>query len=226
MFIKMLKEDIRTVGKKDPAARNLAEILICYPGMHAIWSHRFAHWMWRHHLFLISRFTSLVARFFTGVEIHPGAIIGRRLFIDHGAGVVIGETAEIGDDVLMYQGAVLGGTSLNKGKRHPTIGNNVVIGAGAIILGPVTIGQGSRIGSGSVVVKSVPPMSTVVGVPGRVITTAPLADQLEHGKLADPVAESIQFVLMEQERLSERLAQIEMNIKAASQEQSEVAART
>ncbi len=224
MCVKMLREDIQTVYKKDPAARNLIEILLCYPGMHAIWSHRFANWMWRHHLFLISRLVSLAACFFTGIEIHPGATIGRRFFIDHGTGVVIGETAEVGDDVLMYQGAVLGGTSLNKGKRHPTIGHNVVIGAGAIVLGPVTIGDGSRIGSGSVVVKPVPPMSTVVGVPGRVISSAPLADQLEHGKLVDPFAESIHFVLIEQERLSERLAQLEVNIQAISQGR-DVAAR-
>jgi serine O-acetyltransferase len=158
----------------------------------------------------LARFISHVSRFLTGIEIHPGAIIGRHFFIDHGIGVVIGETAEIGDNVLIYQGVVLGGTSLSKGKRHPTVGNNVVFGAGAVALGAITIGEGARIGSGSVVIKSVPPGATVVGVPGRVTedhTTESPA--LEHGQLPDPVAEAIRLVLREQDKLEERLHRLE-----------------
>ncbi len=209
-MFKSLKEDIQTVFAKDPAARNVPEVILCYPGLHALWFHRLAHFLWQHKLRLLARLISHTSRFLTGIEIHPGAKIGRRFFIDHGAGVVIGETAEIGDDVLLYQGAVLGGTTLKKGKRHPTIGNNVEIGTGAIALGAITIGDGTRIGSGSVVVKSVPPGSTVVGIPGRVTEEhrEPLVD-LEHGKLPDPVAEAIRIVLGEQEKLEGRLQKLE-----------------
>lgn len=209
-MFKTLREDIKTVFKKDPAARSVAEVIFCYPGLHALWLHRVANFLWRHHLRLLARLLSQFNRFLTGIEIHPGAVIGRRFFIDHGAGVVIGETAEIGDDVLLYQGAVLGGTSLKKGKRHPTLGNNVVIGAGAVTLGAITIGDGARIGSGSVVIKSVPPGATVVGIPGRVIDEhrKPLLD-LEHGRLPDPVAEAIRLVLSEQAKLEERLEKLE-----------------
>jgi serine O-acetyltransferase len=161
-------EDIKTVFAKDPAAKTVWEVVTCYPGLHAIWLHRISHFFWMHKLFFTARLTSHIARFLTGVEIHPGANIGRRLFIDHGMGVVIGETAEVGDDVLMYMGTVLGGTSLEKRKRHPTIEDNVVIGSGAIVLGPVTVGKGAKIGAGSVVVRSVPAGATVVGVPGRI----------------------------------------------------------
>ena len=169
-----------------------------------------ARFLWRHRLKFLARFCSHTSRFLTGIEIHPGAKIGRRFFIDHGAGVVIGETAEIGDDVLIYQGVVLGGTSLKKEKRHPTIGNNVVIGTGAVALGAITIGDGAKIGSGSVVIKSVPPGATVVGVPGRIVEDRhkPLLD-LEHGKLPDPVAEAIRLVLSEQGKLGERLKRLE-----------------
>ena len=210
-MFKALREDIRTVFAKDPAARSVLEVITCYPGLHALWSHRVANFLWRHKLRLLARLVSHVNRFFTTIEIHPGATIGRRFFIDDGAGVVIGETGEIGDDVLMYQGVVLGGTSLKKGKRHPTIGNNVVIGTGAVALGAITIGDGARVGSGSVVVKSVPPGVTVVGIPGRIVEDRhdPFTN-LEHGQLPDPVAEVIRLVLTEQDKLEERLARLEI----------------
>ncbi len=209
-MFKILKEDIRTVFAKDPAAKGMAEVLFCYPGLHALWLHRMANNLWRHRRRFSARLLSHINRFLTGIEIHPGAKIGRRFFIDHGAGVVIGETSEIGDDTLMYQGVVLGGTALEKKKRHPTIGSNVVIGTGAIILGNITVGDDARIGSGSVVVRSVPPGATVVGVPGRVVKDGdkPISD-LEHGKLPDPVAESIRVVLLEQDRLETRLKRLE-----------------
>jgi serine O-acetyltransferase len=210
ILFKGLREDINTVFAKDPAARSIAEVVTCYPGLHALWLHRFAHFLWRHHLQFPARLLSHLNRFLTAVEIHPGAKIGRRFFIDHGSGVVIGETSEIGDDVLMYQGVVLGGTSLKKGKRHPTVGNNVVIGTGAVALGDITIGDGAKIGSGSVVIKSVPPGATVVGIPGRVADEhhKPILD-LEHGRLPDPVAEAIRLVLNEQANLDERLEKLE-----------------
>jgi serine O-acetyltransferase len=205
-----IREDIRTVFAMDPAARTRLEVLFCYPGLHAMWFHRVAHVLWRSKLYFLARLLSHIGRFFTGIEIHPGATIGRRVFIDHGAGVVIGETAEIADDVLMYQGVVLGGTSLEKDKRHPTIERNVVIGSGASVLGPVTIGEGARIGSGSVVVNPVPPGATVVGIPGRIVQDRQkVAVDLEHGDLPDPVAEAIRIVLRSQDELSERLSGLE-----------------
>jgi len=205
-----LKEDIQTVFAKDPAARRMLEVIFCYPGLHALWFHRLAHFLWWHKLRFMARFVSHISRFLTTIEIHPGAKIGRRFFIDHGAGVVIGETAEIGDDVLMYQGVVLGGTTLEKKKRHPTVGNNVVIGAAAILLGPVTVGGGAQIGANSVVVKSVPPGAIVVGVPGRVVEDRqkPVMD-LEHGKLPDPFSEAIRLILEEQASLGERIRKLE-----------------
>lgn len=210
-----LKEDIRTVFAKDPAARSALEVLFCYPGLHALWFHRVAHFLWRHKLRFLARLISHISRFLTGIEIHPGARIGRRFFIDHGSGVVIGETAEIGDDVLMYQGVVLGGTTLKKEKRHPTIGNNVVMGAGAIALGAITVGDGARIGAGSVVVRSVPPGATVVGVPGRIVPDRRRATaDLEHGKLPDPVAETFRRILAEQEELKRRLEGLENAVRA------------
>ncbi len=209
MFGRM-KEDIQTVFREDPAARSLLEVLTCYPGLHALWSHRIANFLWHHRLRLLGRLVSHVSRFLTGIEIHPGATIGRRFFIDHGSGVVIGETTEIGENVLIYQGVVLGGTTLSKGKRHPTIGNSVVIGTGAVALGPITVGDGARIGSGSVVVKSVPPGSTVVGIPGKVVEDRPKTiTNFEHGKLPDPVAEAIRLVLKRQERLENRIHRLE-----------------
>jgi len=216
-LFRTLREDIQTVFVKDPAARSVLEVVSCYPGLHALWLHRLAHLLWRHKFRFIARLLSHINRFLTGIEIHPGAKIGRRFFIDHGAGVVIGETAEIGDDVLMYQGVVLGGTSFKKEKRHPTIGSNVVIGAGAVALGAITIGDGARIGSGSVVIKSVPSGATVVGIPGRVVEDRhrPLPD-LEHGNLPDPVAEAVKFVLREQERIQERLGVLESSVGVAT----------
>ena len=164
-----LKEDIASVFDRDPAARNAWEVLTCYPGVHALLLHRFSHWLWGHRIRWIARMVSHFARWITGIEIHPGATIGRRFFIDHGMGVVVGETATIGDDCTLYHGVTLGGTSWNKGKRHPTLNNNVVIGAGAKILGPIVIGEGARIGSNAVVVKDVPPGATAVGIPARII---------------------------------------------------------
>ncbi len=209
-MFKTLREDTQTVFAKDPAARSIAEVILCYPGLHALWLHRLAHFLWRHKLWLLARLLSHISRFLTGIEIHPGARIGRRFFIDHGSGVVIGETSEIGDDVLLYQGVVLGGTTLGKKKRHPTIGNNVIMGTGVAALGAITIGDGAQIGSGSVVVKSVPPGATVVGIPGRIVADRkkPILD-LEHGKLPDPVAEAIRLVLKEQDTLEERLRRLE-----------------
>jgi serine O-acetyltransferase len=166
---------------------------LCYPGLHAIWNYRIGHWLWSHHFKLLARYFSHLGRFYYGIEIHPGAVIGRRFFIDHGMGVVIGETTEIGDDVLIYQGVVLGGVSHEKHKRHPTLGNKVVVGAGAILLGPIKIGDEARVGAGSVVIKDVPGGATVVGVPGRVIAEAIAKHisgvELDHNKLPDPVIE-------------------------------------
>ena len=197
-MLEVLKEDIQVVFDRDPAARNVLEIVLTYPGFHALFYYRVAHAAWLHGLKGIARFVSNLGRFFTGIEIHPGAQIGRRFFIDHGMGVVIGETAEIADDVTIYQGVTLGGTSLRKEKRHPTVEDWVLIGAGATVLGPVTIGHNSRIGSGSVVVTSVPPHSTVVGIPGRVVegeaarreAHAHIID-LDHARLPDPIAKAI-----------------------------------
>jgi len=170
-MFRRLREDIQSVFERDPAARTSWEVLTCYPGVHALIGHRLAHWLWGHRLRWLGRFVSHLARFFSGIEIHPGATIGRRFFIDHGMGVVIGETAVIGDDVTMYHGVTLGGTSWNKGKRHPTLGDRVVIGAGAQVLGPITVGAGAKVGSNAVVVKDVPPETTAVGNPARIIDT-------------------------------------------------------
>jgi len=197
-MFKRIKEDIKVVFERDPAARNIIEVLLCYPGLHAIWFHRIAHRLWTHNFRLLARLISHISRWLTGIEIHPGAKIGRRFFIDHGMGVVIGETTEIGNDVTIYHQVTLGGTSTKKGKRHPTIGNNVVIGAGAKILGPVKIGNNCKIGANSVVIKDVPPNSTVVGIPGRVVRRdgiKPTRVDLEHGKLPDPVMESLKQML-------------------------------
>ena len=209
-MFRTLREDIRNIFAKDPAARSIAEVLFCYPGLHAVWFHRVASFFWRHKMKFLGRLVSNFGRFMTGIEIHPGAKIGRRFFIDHGMGVLIGETSEIGDDVLMYTGAVLGGTSLKKEKRHPTIGNDVVIGTGAVVLGAINVGNGAKIGAGSVVVRSVPPEATVVGIPGRVVEEHHEAlTELEHGKLPDPVAEAVRFVLREQNAIEKRLRKLE-----------------
>ncbi|MDD5687838.1 MAG: serine O-acetyltransferase [Elusimicrobia bacterium] len=210
-MFKKLNETISVIFEKDPAAKNIIEVLICYPGLHAVLTHNVAHWFYNHSRFTIARIISEVSRHFTGIEIHPGAKIGKRFFIDHGMGVVIGETTEIGDNVLIYQGVVLGGTSLQKGKRHPTIGNGVTIGAGAIVLGPIKIGDNSRIGAGSVVVSEIPPNSTAVGIPARVGVGFSVKDieMLEHGKLPDPIADAIKFIVKEQEKIEERLKKVE-----------------
>ena len=207
----LLKEDVKTVFQKDPAARSWIEVVLCYPGLHAIWSHRFAHYLWKHKFYFIARLLSHITRFFTGIEIHPGAKIGRRFFIDHGMGIVIGETTEIGNDVLLYKGVVLGGTSLEKTKRHPTLGNNIIVGSNAIVMGAITIGDNARIGAASVVTHSVPANATAVGIPARVSVgnTQDEINKLEHAKLPDPVADAMKYVLNEQRKLQERINKLE-----------------
>ncbi len=210
-WLSRLREDIQTALDCDPAARNPLEVVLSYPGLHAIWIYRAAHWMWQHRLKLLARMLSETGRFLTGIEIHPGATIGRRLFIDHGMGVVIGETCEIGDDVLIYQGVTLGGTSLKKEKRHPTIEDHVMISAGASVIGPVTIGHGSRIGAGAVVVSSAPPYSTIVGIPGKVVERDRTRDvlDLDHARLPDPVARAISNLTEQLNRMTVRLNEVE-----------------
>lgn len=208
-MFKTLREDLQSVMDRDPAARNRLEVAINYPGLHALWSHRVAHWLWRHNFKLFGRILSQISRFFTGIEIHPGAQIGRGFFIDHGMGVVIGETAEIGDNVTMYHGVTLGGVSLEKGKRHPTIGDNVVIGAGAKVLGAITIGAGSRIGANSVVVKPVPANSVVVGIPGQVVVRSPAytpeKSDLHHDRLPDTLGTALTSVMQRLELIENTL---------------------
>ncbi len=213
-MFRTIREQIETIFREDPAAKSVLEIVLCYPGFHAILLHRLAHRLYRWRIPLIPRVISQISRWLTGIEIHPGAKIGRRFFIDHGMGVVIGETTEIGDDVLLYQGVTLGGTGKEKGKRHPTIGNHVVIGAGAKVLGNIRIGNHVKIGAGSVVIHSVPDHSTVVGVPGRVVRTrGELVENeiLEHGRLPDPQGQAI-------EELTRRLEQLEQQVHALLEE--------
>lgn len=189
-MFRRLREDIATVFERDPAAKSAAEVFFCYPGLRAIRMHRVAQWLWKRNRRLLARWLSQLSRLFTGIEIHPGATIGERFFIDHGAGVVIGETSQIGNDVTIYQGVVLGGVSSEKKKRHPTVGNEVVIGAGAIVLGPITIGNGSKVGANSVVLKDVKPFTTVVGVPAREAGKHVVKDHhvdLDHAKIMDPI---------------------------------------
>lgn len=194
----------------DPAARSRLEIYLCYSGLHALWFYRCNHWLWGHNFFLLARWLSQVARFLTGIEIHPGAQIGRRFFIDHGLGVVIGETAIVGDDVLLYQGVTLGGTGKEQGKRHPTLLDNVVVGGGAKILGNITIGRNCRIGAGSVVLRDVPDDSTVVGVPGHVIFRQGKRVVITDPKqINDPLSEALAAVATEVKKLSERVRQLE-----------------
>jgi serine O-acetyltransferase len=204
-MLKIIREDLRSVFDRDPAARSTLEVLLCYAGMHAIWGHRVSHWLWGHQLKLLARAYSQLVRFFTGIEIHPGATIGRRFFIDHGMGVVIGETAEIKDDVTIYHGVTLGGVSTHRGKRHPTIEDGVVIGAGAKILGAITVGECSRIGANAVVVVDIPRDSVVVGVPGHVVhkeSQSSTTIDLNHNKLPDTLE-------LEIEELMERVAKLE-----------------
>ena len=206
-MFKTISDDIQSVFERDPAARNMIEIILNYSGLHAIWGYRIAHWLWNHQFIILGRWFSQVIRFFTGIEIHPGASIGKRFFIDHGMGVVIGETAEIGDDVTIYHGVTLGGVSLSKGKRHPTIEYGVVIGAGAKILGAITVGACSRIGANAVVVKDVPTNSVVVGIPGHVTNkkNSPQSNKpdLNHDKLPDMIEQQI-------EELFQRISQLEI----------------
>ena len=210
-MFKTIRQDMDVVFDRDPAVRSVLEIIFCYPGFHAVLIYRFAHWLWTHNLNFLARFTSHIGRFLTGIEIHPGAKIGKGFFIDHGMGVVIGETAEIGDNCTLYHQVTLGGTTWAKEKRHPTLGNNVVIGSGAKILGPFRVGDDAKIGSNSVVVKEVPDHSTVVGIPGRVViqdgakveTERP---DLEHGQLPDPEAKAISC-LFDQVRALEKKVQ-------------------
>lgn len=205
-----IKEDIQTIFIKDPAAKNIFEVIFCYPGLHAIWSHRIAHWFYQKKKYTIARIISHITRGLTGIEIHPGAIIGKKFFIDHGMGVVIGETTEIGNDVLIYQGVVLGGTSLEKKKRHPTLGNGVIVGAGAIVLGAINIGNNARIGAGSVVINDIPDNATAIGIPAKVkIESSKKTEILDHNKLPDPVADDIRSIIEKQKKLEKRIKELE-----------------
>ncbi len=218
MGLRTMREDMRSIFNRDPAARSTMELLLAYPGLHAVWAHRTEHWLWEHGFKLLARWFSHITRFLTGIEIHPGAQIGSGFFIDHGMGVVVGETAVIGKCVTMYHGVTLGGTSLKKGKRHPTIEDEVVIGAGAKILGDIIIGAHSRIGANAVVVRSVPPNSVVVGVPGQVVVRSQPAEagpDLEHGKLPDTLGESIAALM-------KRLDTVESKLKIHSEHESYV----
>ena len=221
-MFKNIREDINSVFERDPAARNMLEIIFCYPGLHALWIYRIAHWFWIHELFFLGRFISHIGRFLTGVEIHPGAKIGRKFFIDHGMGVVIGETAEIGDNVTLYHGVTLGGVTWDKVKRHPTLLDNVVIGSGAKILGPFTVGKGAKIGSNSVVVKAVPDNATVVGIPGRMVMAEEKKDEgradLQHGQLPDPEAKAIAG-------LFDQIRELERKYDALAAEHAELKSR-
>ena len=207
-MFRQIRDDINSVFDRDPAARSSLEVFFCYPGLHAVWFHRLAHWLWGHQFFFLGRLTSHFGRFFTGIEIHPGARIGKRFFIDHGMGVVIGETAEIGDDVTIYHGVTLGGVTWDKVKRHPTLEDKVVIGSGAKVLGPFTVGRGAKIGSNSVVVREVPPNATVVGIPGKIVLAPEAAREgrpdLEHGKLPDPSATAIACLFDQMKGLEEK----------------------
>ena len=227
-----LKEDLKVVFERDPAVRSVFEIVFCYPGFHAMIFYRMAHALWTGKFFFLGRFVSHIGRFMTGIEIHPGAQIGRGFFIDHGMGVVIGETAEIGDNCTLYHGVTLGGTSWAKEKRHPTLGDNVVVGSGAKILGPFMVGDGSKIGSNSVVVKEVPEDATVVGVPGRIVVSGEkkIGVDLEHAKLPDPVAKAVECMMDQIRNLEERVRdltdeqqQLKTELKRHEQEEQQEA---
>ncbi|MBK5444363.1 MULTISPECIES: serine O-acetyltransferase [unclassified Peribacillus] len=208
-MLKMFKEDIEVVFDQDPAARSYLEVILTYAGLHAIWSHRMAHVLFKKKFFFLARSISQISRFFTGIEIHPGATIGRRFFIDHGMGIVIGETCEIGDNVSVFQGVTLGGTGKEKGKRHPTIKDNVLIATGAKVLGSITVGENSKIGAGSVVLKEVPPNSTVVGIPGKVVIRdgIKINKDLNHSDLPDPIADRFKEMDKEIFALKAKLAE-------------------
>ena len=209
-LLSLIREDVSTVLERDPAAKSRLEVYLCYSGLHALWFYRVNHWLWNHNFLLLGRWLSQVARFFTGIEIHPGARIGRRLFIDHGMGVVIGETAIVGDDVTLYQGVTLGGTGKEHGKRHPTVLDSVVIGGGAKVLGNITIGRNCRIGAGSVVLRNVPDDSTVVGVPGHIIFREGKRVVITDPKqINDPLSEALAAVVTEVSKLRDRVRQLE-----------------
>ena len=220
-----LREDIASVFERDPAARTFWEVLTCYPGLHAIYLHKLSRWFWSRGLRWLGRATSHLGRTLTGIEIHPGATIGRRVFIDHGMGVVIGETAEVGDDVTMYHGVTLGGTSWDKGKRHPTLGRGVVVGAGAKILGPITVGERAKIGSNAVVVKDVPPGATVVGVPGRIVEESASAQHAERFAAYavvrdqdDPYAKAIHTLIEHSRELEQSVAALAAKLQRVEEE--------
>lgn len=215
----LLKSDIRAVRDRDPAATNIVEILLAYPGLHALWMHRFAHVMWQAGVPVIPRLLSHFNRLITGIEIHPGARISKGVFIDHGMGLVIGETTEIGENVTLYQGVTLGGTGKEKGKRHPTIGSDVVIAAGAKVLGPITVGDGARVGAGAVVVRDVPPDCTVVGIPGRVVACAgERVTDLHHENIPDPVAEMFDCYNRRIDRLEQHLIETQEELERTRNE--------
>lgn len=207
-----LREDIATVKQRDPAARSSFEIFLLYAGVHALFWHRPAHWLYRHHCFVLARFVSQLSRFFTQIEIHPGAVIGRRVFIDHGSGIVIGETAEVGDDCTLYQGATLGGTGKDVGKRHPTLGNNVMVGCGAKVLGPLTVGDNCKIAANAVLLHSIEADSTAVGVPARVVKVANVRldnQNMEHTHIPDPIQQELNRAREEIALLQKRLDALE-----------------
>jgi serine O-acetyltransferase len=221
--LKTLKADFDIIFERDPAARNALEVLVCYPGLQALWFHRLAHWLYDIKVPFIPRFISHISRFMTGVEIHPGARIGGSVFIDHGMGVVIGETAIVGDYCLIYQGVTLGGTGKESGKRHPTLGNNVVVGAGAKVLGNLEVGSNVRIGAGSVVLRDIPPDSTVVGIPGRIIYREGVkVDPLDHARLPDSEAQAIRCLMDRIETLEEEI----LTLKAGDKPLPKVAVHT
>jgi serine O-acetyltransferase len=210
--LKWIREDILSVQENDPAARSTLEVVLCYSGLHALWAYRLNHWLWNHGFLFLARWFSQIARFFTGIEIHPAAQVGRRLFIDHGMGVVVGETSIIGDDVTLYQGVTLGGTGKEHGKRHPTIGNGVVIGAGAKVLGNILVGDNSRVGAGSVVLRNVPDNSTVVGVPAHIVFRDGKRIVITDPKqIADPLSEALAVVATQVRELKEKIKNLEGN---------------
>src|SRR5215469_8231017 len=209
-LLSLIREDVSNVMEHDPAAKSRLEVFLCYSGLHAVWWYRINHWLWNHRFFLFGRFFSQMARLLSGIEIHPGAVIGRRLFIDHGMGVVIGETSIVGDDVTLYQGVTLGGTGKEQGKRHPTLEDGVVVGSGAKILGNITVGKNCRIGAGSVVLRSVPDNSTVVGVPGHIIfREGKRVIIIDPKQINDPLSEALASVANEVHKLRERVQQLE-----------------
>jgi serine O-acetyltransferase len=209
-FFRSVREDIASVFDRDPAAKNSFEVLLCYSGLHAVWIYRINHWLWTHSVRTLARFLSQFGRFLTGIEIHPGAAIGRRLFIDHGMGVVIGETSVVGDDVTLYQGVTLGGTGKETGKRHPTLGNNVVVGGGAKVLGNITVGENCRVGAGSVVLRDVPDNSTVVGVPAHIVfQNGRRVVIIDPKQINDPLSEALNAVIDRVKELNQRVRQLE-----------------